>query len=121
MTSKWEDYLLGNFFLGKFYKKWMKDRQVHINLLTQKEWDLIFKKSGFKVKRKMGYLDRKTSRLIDLFHYVSVSSLTTYKLFGKWVLFGKQYDVLPITNWIYKLTKRKVAKEKAGALFYELA
>src|SRR3989344_9286180 len=85
MAAPWENYLLGAKIFGNVYKKYMRQKQVHINLLKRREWDLLFKKAGFKIVKTIGHLDRGTSGLIDFLHYVSIPSLISYKLTGKWV------------------------------------
>ena len=73
MTKKWEEYLFGTKIFGGFYKKYMRKKQVHINLLTRKQWEEKFKKAGFKIVKVSGHLDKFLSSLLDILHYISLA------------------------------------------------
>ena len=119
MTDMWNDHLIGGSLFGKRYIKWMKKIQIHYNLLSQSEWEKLFEKSGFKVIEKVGYIDKKTSHLIELFHYLSVDSLISYKLFKKWVLFPLRFKV--IENLILKRIRNTYKpKKNSSTVFYAL-
>lgn len=120
MAAPWEEYLFGNIFLGDIYKKWMRKKQVHLNLYNHKNWDKEFKKSGFRIVDKIGYLDKKASRLIDICHYLSVGSLITYKLFGKWVIFPGLFTRINPLTYLTKVISKEIKPDQAGALFYKL-
>ncbi len=77
ITNKWEDYLFGTKILGGFYKNFMRKKQEHCQLLTVNEWKEKFVLSGFKIEKIIGYLNRETVSLIDIFHYLSVPYLIT--------------------------------------------
>lgn len=118
MTDKWEKYLLGNLFFGKTYSEWMKYKQKHFNLLSLDNWKCKFEMHKFKVINIIGYLDEKESKLIDLLHYLSIGSLINYKLFKKWIIFPKMYDMLPIN--LINLKFKKVSKFKSASLYFVL-
>lgn len=120
MTDKWEEYLFGNVFFGEFYKKWMRKIQVHPNLLTKRQWDLLFTRQGFNILKSVGYFDKKASRWMDFLHYVSTPSLINKKLFNKWVIFPQKYDAMPVDNLINKLVEGEPSVENSAALFYIL-
>ena len=46
MTDKWDEYSLGSKIFGRKYREWFRRKQVHINLLTKKQWDEKFVKHG---------------------------------------------------------------------------
>lgn len=77
MTDKYEDNLLGKIFLGDIYLKWMRKRAYHKNLLSKNEWEKLFIKSGFKIKNRYAYLDRQSTRLLDLLQYLSIPGILT--------------------------------------------
>lgn len=121
MTCEWEKYLLGNVIPGGIYKKWMRTKQIHNYLLSKRQWDFKFTDAKFEIETVEGYLDRKASRWLDFLHYVSVSSLVSYKLFGKWVLFPQKYDILRADRIVERLGKNgNVPVRKSAALFYVL-
>lgn len=120
MTGKWEDYLWGVKIFGGAYKNYMRRKQVHVNLLSRTDWDEKFKKAGFRIVRKIGHLDKFSSGLIDFLHYVSIPSLISYKLTGKWVILPKISDFIYPKEFLIDMTKNNVAPDSSGALFYEL-
>lgn len=119
MTNKWEDHLLGGKIFGKKYLLWMRKIQKHYNLLSEKEWEKIFKKAGFSVAEKRGYIDDRTAKIIEILHYLSIDSLISYKLFGKWVLFPNRFVLLEKVIFCY-LQKNKTHKMNSSAVFYIL-
>jgi ubiquinone/menaquinone biosynthesis C-methylase UbiE len=118
-TDNWEEYLFGSLLLGDLYKKWMRQKQVHINLYSEKKWTEVFESVGFEVIEKTGYLHKNAVRWIDILHYLSLSSLFTYKLFNRWVLFPQKnwyflYDILE------KTIKDDLPAKKGGNIFFAL-
>lgn len=119
MTGQWEKHLLGGMVLGKKYLLWMKKIQRHPNLPTVEGWEKIFKKAGFKVVDRTGYVDKFTSQLIEVFHYLSIGSLITHKLFNKWVVLP--WILKPFENLLSNYVKRfNVPAEEASAVYFTL-
>ena len=120
MADQWENNLFGSKIFGKTYLGYMRKIQEHHNLLSNKQWQTYFEKAGFKIQSTDGYLYKKSAFYLDLFHYLSIGSLISYKLFNKWVLFS-----IPILNKIKTLFIKKVIIDennpnKASALFFVL-
>lgn len=120
MARPWEENLVGSLLFGNSYKTWMRKKQVHVNLNTDKEWDNHFKKAGFKIEKKEGYLSPRACKLMDIAHYVSIPSLISRILFNRWVLFpditAKLYPLKKIEN----ILSERVEAGKSGAIFYVL-
>lgn len=119
MAKSWEENLFGAKLLGSFYKRWMKKKQIHLNLFTKKGWDERFKRANFKIVKTIGYLTPSACSLIDVLHYISVPSLITYKLFSRWVIFPKLTEFYPV-RYFTKIISPNLKPEEAGALFYAL-
>ena len=120
MTDQWENNLFGTKLFGKKYLNYMRKTQEHHNLFSNKQWQLYFKKVGFKINSINGYLYKKSAFYLDIFHYLSIGSLISYKLFNKWVLFN-----IPLLNKLkMELIKKIIVDEnnpnKASALFFVL-
>ncbi|OGG13467.1 hypothetical protein A2773_00485 [Candidatus Gottesmanbacteria bacterium RIFCSPHIGHO2_01_FULL_39_10] len=120
MAKPWEENLFGAKLLGDFYKKWMRRKQVHVNLLKKEEWDNEFRKAGLKIGETVGHLTPISCRWIDLLHYISIPSLLSYKLFGKWVLFPDLAKNIYPLKYLAKIVSENVPSEKSGAIFYVL-
>lgn len=118
-TKNWEEYLFGNLILGDFYKKWMRKKQVHINLLTHQQWRNMFERTGFSVKEETGYLDKTAVRWIDIWHYLSIGSLISYKLFKRWTMVEKKRLLFP-ASYFSRLVAVDLPPEKSGNIFYYL-
>ncbi len=119
MTASWEKNLVGSVLLGNAYVTWMKKKQVHFNLLSSAQWEEKFKKAGFEVVQKTGYLSPAACRLMDIAHYISVPSLITRTIFGKWVLWPTLTKWYPLDYFI-KIMNTPVSAEKSGAIFWVL-
>lgn len=117
MTDKWNDYLIGGKLIGGGYLQWMKKIQRHPNLLSETQWEKQFEKAGFRVIEKYGYLDKKTSRFIEIFHYLSIGSLVTHSLLRKWVVFPRYLK--PIGMEV-ETKPQKVKTAEAAAIFFIL-
>jgi len=117
MTNRWNDYLIGGKLFGDIYLRWMKKIQNHPNLLSDSQWVNEFEKAGFRVVEKYGYINKDTARLIELFHYLSIDSLFTHKLFKKWVIFPERFLII---EKLLKLKLKKVNSSVAAAVFFTL-
>ncbi len=115
----WEEYFLGNLLLGDWYKKWMRKKQKHFNMYSEIVWKQIFTKCRYKIIDEVGYLDKTAVRFIDLFHYISLPNLITYKLFGKWVIWKGIANILPI-NLLSRIIDEEVPPSKSGNIFFAL-
>lgn len=120
MSASYEDNLLGKIFLGKIYLKWMRKKAYHNNLLTKSEWRHVFKEAGFKIKKEYNYLDRNSTRLLDLLQYLSIPGIVfqfrlpflsrIYFKFMKFI-FG---------NLIYKTVINESHNDNCSAYFFIL-
>ena len=117
MAKPWEENLFGTKIIGGAYKEWMRKRQLHRNLLSRTEWDQMFQRAGFTIKESTGYLNPQACAVIDLSHYLSIPSLISYKLFGRWILFeGLAVKLIPV-KYLVKVLSEKVLKDESGAIF----
>ncbi len=87
MCSTWSGNLYGGSLLGKPYINWFNTFQQHASLLSKKEWTSLFKRAGFEVVEAVDYLYEKSAHKTEAYHFLSVFSLLSYKLFKKWTLF----------------------------------
>lgn len=120
MTDQWEKNLFGSKIFGKIYLNYMKRTQVHHNLFSKEKWQIYFEKTGFKIQSVEGYLYKKSSYYLDLFHYLSIGSLISYKLFNKWILFSIPFLNKLKTRLIRKIIINENNPDKASALFFVL-
>lgn len=118
MTSEWSDMMLGTKLFGKNYAKWMNKRQEHESLLSKKQWKELFKKTGFTIVKEIGYVNEKTAKWLDLFHYLSLPSLISYKLFKKWVLFPWANE--KFVRWVEAHCNASLRGNEFSACFYVL-
>lgn len=120
MADQWENNLFGSKIFGKKYLTYMRKTQVHKNLFSNNKWQFYFKNADFKIQSIDGYLYKKSAFYLDIFHYLSIGSLISYKLFNKWILFN-----IPLLNKLKtQLIKKIIVDEnnpnKASALFFVL-
>ncbi len=118
MTNQWEKYLFGSKILGKIYIDWLRKKQEHFNLLSNRKWKLKFEKSGFMIKKIEGYVSPKNAFYLDLFHYLSIPSLISYLFGAKWIVEPiKKFNRLFINkiNHINQIDKKSM---EFSALFF---
>ncbi len=118
MADQWENNLFGLKIFGLPYIKYMRKAQVHHNLFSNAQWQTYFKKAGFKIQSIDGYLYKKSSIWLDIFHYLSIGSLISYKLFNKWILFNIPFFNKIKTQLIRKVIINENSPDKASALFF---
>jgi 2-polyprenyl-3-methyl-5-hydroxy-6-metoxy-1,4-benzoquinol methylase len=87
MCSSWSNNLWGRKLFGQKYVDWFNGIQHHDSLLSKKEWIHLFKDAGFEVVEAIDYLYENTSQKTEIYHFLSIFSLLTYKLFKRWTLF----------------------------------
>ncbi len=119
VSKPWEENFLGNLLLGDLYKIWMRKKQVHINMNSVIEWRKVFGENGFRIKDEIGYLDKTAVRFIDLFHYISLPNLITYKLFGKWVIWKGIINIFPI-EMLSQMIEKDISSSSSGNIFFAL-
>ncbi len=112
MCAPWDSYLLGRKLLGTRYADWFRRKQVHINLLSQSEWKKAFSEAGFRVEAEVTYMGKSASRIMELLHFVSIPSIISHKLFGRWILFPSLWALLP---WGLILSALKIEPEGTGS------
>ena len=98
----------------------MRKKQVHRNVLSFDQWQKHFEKSGLKIRQAVGYMDKKASCLLDLLQYLSVYSLISYKIFGKWVLFPNFFELVPLQKMFATIIAKDIPANSSSALFFEL-
>jgi SAM-dependent methyltransferase len=119
MADKWEEHQLGAKVLGDRYRRFMRRRQVHRNLLSESEWNTVFTAAGFKVVSATGYLGHRSSMYMDALHYLSAPSLATRALFGKWVVLPGIWAFLT-KDILTRAIEFPVAPSDSSAIFYVL-
>jgi len=120
MTDKWEKYLLGGKIFGQTYRNFMRKVQDHHNLFSWEKWESLFKKSGFKLIKKVGYLSKSASNYNELFHFLSLPSLISYKLFGRWVICPKAFSQKIVAEEIKKTIAYPIDLNQSAAVFFVL-
>lgn len=119
MAAPWEDYLFGAKLFGNSYERWMKKKQVHVNLFTEKAWRASFAAAKFRPVSALSYVSSRAGMWLDILHYISVPQLISYMLTKKWVLWPRLTILYP-TKWFARLMDEPVSQSRGGALFFVL-
>lgn len=119
MARPWEDHLAGTHVIGDAYKRYMRTKQVHVNLLSFDLWRAAFVGHGFRVEKAIGHLSPRACTLLDVLHYISLPSLWTYTLFHRWVLWPMFTGLYPL-SWLASQIEPNVNPKTSGALFFVL-
>ena len=110
VLSNWERFLLGGTLLGTPYRSFMRRMQRHRSLLPADEWSRLMASAGFRVIARTFYLAPPDVRRIELFHYLSLPSLLSRMLTGRW-------DSLPVRrlNRLYGTWQHPVLPARTDA------
>lgn len=119
MAAPWERYLFGTKIFGGGYIRWMRKKQVHVNLLSCTEWSAAFRKAGLTPGTTIPYISARAGSILDVLHYISLPSLVSYLFWKRWVLWPVLTKIYPI-HWFASVMDVEVPLEDAGALFFVL-
>lgn len=97
-TSRYEENLFGTVIFGDLYRKWMRKRAYHVSLLSEAEIEAKFKSIGFRIVKKIGYLNKTNTRFLDIMQYLSIP--------GKIPVFSKFYNFLNRLVFMKHILKR---------------
>lgn len=121
MAAAWEDNLLGTRIAGSWYRNFMKKKQDHHNLLTEKEWTRLFKKAGFEIVEVHGYVSPRNAHLLDLAHYLSAPSLISHISFKRWVAWKQWHEPLRVIRRVLPVLEESMTSQhSSSAYFYVL-
>jgi len=95
-----------------------KNRYFLTTVMTDRWIDFMLGKKLFG-KIYVSFMNKKQEHLLDLFHYFSIPSFFTHKIFGLWVLFPSWYKFLRVD----KFFERKISfpsPQNSAAVFFVL-
>lgn len=114
----------------KLYKAAEKYRQFfnrfwrHYNYYSPKDWQILFEKTGFTVKKQQEYCAKKTCIINDFLAYFAMPSFIKKKIFNRWFLFEPLRDIItPLLYFIYRPLLRERAEDLSqggGIVFFAL-
>lgn len=119
MAAPWETHLFGAKLFGDMYRRWMKKKQVHVNLFTYAEWEKSFLRAGFRIQSVTPYLSPRAAMWLDILHYLSIPSLISYSMNRRWVWWPSFTRYYPV-KLLARLMDEPVGLQDAGALFFVL-
>ncbi len=96
-------YLLGSTLLQKahlrraagYYEAFMNRVSRHVHIRPKADWEQWLEDAGFEVVASRYYFSRLNTMVLDVSHYISIPSLITKKLLGRWVLWPEKKRYLP--------------------------
>ncbi len=99
-------YLLGFLLLQKahlskfagYYGDFINRASRHVHVRPKADWQRWLEDAGFEVVMSRYYFSRQNTMALDLSHYISIPSLVTKKLLGRWVLWPGKKRYLPYTR-----------------------
>lgn len=107
MTDNWGKNLIGGKLFGNVYRRWLREKQVHTELLTVEDWSKAFSQSGFEVINGIEYLCSPQAEIMELAHYLSLPSLLGKRLFNRWVLFPNYHYLSPLA-WLIRYANSRI-------------
>ncbi len=83
---------------AKAYGAFMNRVSRHVHIEPPSTWSQWLEGAGFRILDWRYYFSRRDTMLLDLAHYLSIPSLITRRLTGRWVLFPNKHRLLPYTR-----------------------
>ena len=84
--------------LGVAYANWFNRHSRHFHTDSPQVWKERLERHGFQQEASFYYFSAASHRVFDIAHYLSLPSLVTRRVFGRWVLFPD--------SWVQRLWYR---------------
>jgi SAM-dependent methyltransferase len=126
-SEHFPEYLLGTTVLnglrvrkaGDAYGRFMNRVSRHVHVQPPAAWVRWIEDAGFKVERSRYYFSHRDTMLLDVSHYVSIPSILTRALFGRWVLWPGKARFLPYKQALSPFSTPGDDKTKGAYVFFQ--
>ncbi len=102
--------------LGRLYERWVRyiSRTVHCD--PPDVWQDRLEEAGLVIRNWRYYFTAASTGIMDAAHYLSVPSLLTKRILGRWVLWRGKGRYLPLARWLAPLAQE--GSEDEGAFLF---
>ena len=97
--------ILKIFHLQKFagwYQRFFNQISRHYHPDSVETWREKLMKAGFSINRSWNYFSPRSLAILEWGHLFGIPSWINKKLFGRWILFPKKWNLWPIYHWLYR-------------------
>jgi len=119
-------YLLGSTLLQKLhlegpaglYEGFMNRVSRHVHIRPKADWQRWLEAAGFTVVSSRYYFSRRNTMVLDISHYISIPSLLTKKLLGRWVLWPEKKRYLPYKQVLSRFAEPGEDEEEGAYILF---
>jgi ubiquinone/menaquinone biosynthesis C-methylase UbiE len=119
-------YLLGSTVLqalrlgkpARLYEAFMNRVSRHVHIRPRADWQRWLEDAGFEVVASRYYFSRRNTMALDVSHYISVPSLLTKKLLGRWVLWPQKKRYLPYKQVLSRFAEPGEDEEQGAYILF---
>jgi SAM-dependent methyltransferase len=104
--------------LGKAYRSFFNRISRHHNCDDPQTWQERLEKAGFKLERWWHYFSPGALGALEWGHYFGLPSLLARKLFGRWVLVRRRWNLALVMHAIEKYYQEADEQPKGSYTFY---
>jgi SAM-dependent methyltransferase len=104
--------------LARLYERWIRYVARIYHCDAPQVWQNRLMEAGFLTRSWRYYFTAASTRAMDAAQYLSVPSLLTRWLLGRWVLWPGKGRYLPLARWLARLAEEGRADEGAYLFFY---
>jgi hypothetical protein len=90
----------------------------HVHVRPKADWQQWLEDAGFKVVASRYYFSRLNTMVLDVSHYVSIPSLITKKLLGRWVLWPQKKRYLPYKQLLSRFAGPGEDEDKGAYILF---
>jgi ubiquinone/menaquinone biosynthesis C-methylase UbiE len=106
---------------AKYYEAFMNRVSRHIHIRPKADWQRWLEDAGFEVADSRYYFSRRNTMALDIGHYISIPSLLTKFLLGRWVLWPEKKHYLPYKQVLTRFSEPgEDTEEGAYILFHSI-
>ncbi|MCH8093333.1 MAG: class I SAM-dependent methyltransferase [Chloroflexi bacterium] len=99
------------------YRDWFMRMSRTWNLLDERGWGALFKRTGFEVKQSQRYFSPSALRALEWGHYFGAPTLIARYLTGRWILVPSRWNLL-LTERFTRRYYREAPSPEGTYTFY---
>jgi len=106
------------FKLATWYSAFFNKISRHYHPDSPLEWKQRLSKAGFVINKSWNYFPPRSLAILEWGHLFGIPAWINKKLFGKWILIPRKWNLWPIYNWLkHHFFRNQTASNGAYSFF----
>jgi len=101
-----------------WYQKIFNRISRHYHPDSTAVWVKNLKDAGFSIKETWNYFPPRSLAILEWGHLFGIPAWISKKIFGKWILFPKKWNLWPIYSWLRKNYQKDQTAENGAYSFF---